>query len=113
MPVPALVVGALWTGARILLQNVWVWVVATLPAVFMHFVVALGFYFVVAQPVTENLVQYAMNQFAGVHGTVLETLYFLNVDNYLSAIFSAYAVRKSAEAGSVLLKARPAAGGGA
>lgn len=88
---------AFWVGLMQLLKKFGVWVIKQAPGWIAHIAAALGLYFFVAEPLADSGVNWAMQQFNGVSGTVLETLYYLNIDNYISAIFSAYAVRRVGE----------------
>lgn len=103
MPVPVVGIlagigeAAFWVGLLSILKKFGVWVIKQLPGWISHILAALGLYFFVAEPLADAGVNWAMQQFSGVSGTVLETLYYLNVDNYLSAIFSAYSVRRVGE----------------
>lgn len=103
MPVPVvLTLGAIgeaafWVGLLALLKKFGVWVIKQAPGWIAHIAAAVGLYFFVAEPLADNGLNWATQQFNGLSGTVLETLYYLNVDNYLSATFSAYAVRRVGE----------------
>lgn len=112
MPGPLAAVGlaALWAGLTLVLKNVWKWVVANAPSFFAHVLGAVGLYFLVAEPATEFGLEWARDQFTGLSGTVAETLYYLDVDNYLSAVFSAYNMRAAGNAAKqVILAKKPAA----
>lgn len=98
MPIPLLAAigeGAAWLGLTAVLKNVWKWAVDKAPGFFAHVLGALGLYYFVAEPITEYGLEWVMQQFSGLPGTVLETVYYLDVDNYLSAVFSAYAIRNT------------------
>lgn len=103
MPVPVVAalatIGevAFWVGLMQLLKKFGVWVIKQAPGWIAHIMAAVGLYFFVAEPLADYGVSWASQQFDGVTGTVLETLYYLNVDNYISATFSAYAIRKASE----------------
>lgn len=101
MPV---ILALLLTGLRTLLLRLFFYIVGNLPAIITNLLVGLGFYFVVTKPVTSMGVEYVMSKFNGVPGTVLETLYYLNMDDYVQIVFAAYAARKTMDAGRVMLK---------
>lgn len=104
MPIPVVAalatVGevAFWTGLMMLLKRFGVWVIKQAPGWISHILAALGLYFFVAEPLADYGVSWASQQFNGVTGTVLETLYYLNIDNYISGTFSAYSIRMASGA---------------
>lgn len=99
-------VALLLAGFRSLLTRFFFYVAANLPAIAGNVLIALGFYFVVAKPVATFGIEYIMSKFNGVPGTVLETLYYLNMDDYVQIVMAAYAARKTMDAGRVALKKR-------
>jgi hypothetical protein len=66
----------------------------------------LGLYYFVAEPLTEFGLEWVKGQFDGLSGTVAETVYYLDVDNYISAVFSAYAVRAASGAAKAAVLAK-------
>jgi hypothetical protein len=107
MPFPVLAAlgeAALWVGATTVLKNFGKWVVKQAPGWIAHVAAVFGLYFFVTEPLTEFGLEWARNRFNGVPGTVLETLYYLDVDNYISAVFSAYAMRRAFKAVSLAKK---------
>lgn len=99
-----IVLGLLLQGLRTLFLRFMFYVLGNLPAIATNLLIGLGFYFVVAKPVASFGIEYVMNKFTGVPGTVLETLYYLNMDDYVQIVFAAYAGRKTMDAGRVMLK---------
>lgn len=99
-----LVSGALWAGLLAVLKQAFKWVISKAPGFLAHVAGAVGIYFVVAEPVADMGLNWVQQQFNGVPGTVLETIYYLDVDNYISAIISAYSARA---AGEVMLRKKP------
>lgn len=113
MPLPALGVGALWVGAGLVLRRFGVWLVSQAPSIVAWVLSSLGLYFFVSKPLSENLVQFVVSRFGGLPATVAETLYYLNVDNYLTMVLSAYTVRAAMSAGTIALKKKSTGQGGA
>lgn len=88
---------AFWVGLLALLKKAGVWVIKQAPGWIAYILGTLGLYFFVSEPLADYGLSWVQSKFAGVPGTVLETLYYLDVDNYLSAVFSAMAIRKAGE----------------
>lgn len=104
MPIPAVLgVGAIALMLRTLLMGVVAAVITKLPGIIKHLAVGLGLYFVVAKPAATGVKAMVADAFNGVPGTVLETLFYLNVDDYAVAIASAHAIVMSRQ---YLLKKR-------
>lgn len=98
-------VGALGTGAlaRWLGAVLLGWtgkVVMKMPSFVKYILAGLGLNMVVNE-VSDNFLGMVIEKFNGAPGVVLETLYYLDVDNYITAIFSAHALVISA---SVMLR---------
>lgn len=98
MPV---VLGVLWAGLRALFFGMIGWLVNNGGGIVANIMVGLGLYFLVAKPVNDSLQGFVQNQFNGAPGTVVETLYYLNVDNYATMILSAWGIHKTMQAGRV------------
>ena len=105
MPLPLLGAGAIMVAARAALMGVVAAVIAKLPEIFVKVMAGLGLYFLVAKPAAGALRDVVANAFGAVNGTVLETLYYLNVDDYALAIISAHAISR---AGRLILSKRAA-----
>lgn len=94
---------AFWTSLRTLLVDLLRKTAAAIPGVVAYGLAAFGLYIFVAEPMSDTAMNWVAQQFNGATGTVLETIYYLNVDNYISAIISA---QTAVAAGKVMLKAR-------
>lgn len=100
------IIGLLIAGLRQLLVAFFVYVIANLPKIIGNLLAALGFYFVVAKPMASFGMSFILARFNGAPGTVLETLYYLNIDDYVQIVFAAIAARKTMDAGRIALKSR-------
>lgn len=80
------------------------WLVANGGLIVANILVALGFYFVATKPLASGFKQLIMDKFNGAPGTVIETLYYLNVDDYLTMIISAYAAKAAMHAGRATIR---------
>lgn len=105
MPV---LMGVLWAGLRSLFFGIIKWLIANSGGIAANILTGLGLYFLVARPVNNQLQSWIMTQFDGAPGTVLETLYYLNVDNYATMIISAWGINKSMKAGQLALAQKSA-----
>lgn len=103
MPV---ILAALLTGLRFLFVRLLGWLIANGGAIVANVLVALGFYFVAAKPISNQFKNYIQTKFAGAPGTVIETLYYLNVDDYITMILSAYAAVSAMTAGKAIMLRR-------
>lgn len=104
--------GVLWAGLRALFFGIIKWLIANSGGIAANLMMGLGLYFLVARPVNTQIQSWVMTQFDGAPGTVLETLYYLNVDNYATMILSAWGIQKSLQAGRIALAQRSARGAG-
>lgn len=96
------VLGLLWVGLKALLGGLIAWLVTNGGAIIASVMVTLGLYFFVAEPVSDLIGQQMQAAFNGAPGTVLETLYYLNVDDYVSMVASAWTLRRTYEAGKAV-----------
>lgn len=110
MPLPAVLgaftIGVFLTGLRALVMNILLWLILFLPKIIGNLLVGLGIYYVVARPVTTGILQYAMSKFAGMPSQVLSTLYYVNADDYVAIIVSAYTSLAAFNAGRAVMKIR-------
>lgn len=105
MPLPAILgAGALMVALRTLLTGLWAALIVKAPDIIKKIALGLGIYFFVAKPASSALRSYVINSFSAVSGTALETLYYLNVDDYALAIASAWGIYNGSK---LILNRRP------
>ena len=84
---------AVFTGGTM----VWAFIVASVaywvPKMVGQVLIALGVKFIVLDPLIGLILDNVVNQFALVEGSILETVYYLNVDDFLTFVLSAYGAR--------------------
>lgn len=108
MPLPIAVgAGAIALAARGVLLGVVASIISALPQIFAKLLAGLGLYLVVGMPVAAAIQGLVQGQFGGLPGKALETMFYLNMDDYITAIISARAV---AGARNVMLRKKPAGG---
>lgn len=69
-----------------------------------HAMFSMGLYFFIAEPAGDVLLGEMQERFNFVSGTVSETLYYLNVDDFCAMVLSAFLIRS---AWQVQLRGRP------
>lgn len=104
MPLP-IAGAAIWAGATMVGRALIGWIVKNAPSFIGNILAALGLYLFVARPLGDTAMNYIISKFSGAPGTVLETLYYLNMDDYVQMVVSAYGVRA---AGKVALRKKAA-----
>lgn len=97
----------IWLGTAF--RTFFVWLVAQaarwVPTIAGNVMLGLGIKFLVLDPGLGNLTSQLVSRFNIVSGSVLETIYYLNVDDFCTLILSALAAR---QIGRVVLARRTA-----
>ena len=106
MPAP-IVAGAFWAGAMVVGRTLLGWVLRNGGSILANIAATLGIYFIVAKPASSALMSFITNSFSGAPELVVDTLMYLDVDNYLTAVASALAARKTMDAGTLMLAKKP------
>lgn len=102
------ILGLFWTGAKALFGGLVTWLIVNGGSIVASILISLGLYFVVAQPVSAVIGNQIQAHFNALHAGVIETAYYLNLDDYITMILSAYAVRAARNAGKVSLAKKTA-----
>lgn len=103
MPLPLLGAGAIVAALRAMFLGLIAAIIAHLPAIIAKVLAGLGLYFLVAEPIADEVQGYVQGKFTGVPGYALETLFYLNMDDYVTAIISAHVIAAS---GRLMLRRR-------
>lgn len=102
--------GLVWVGLKAIIGGAIAWLVANAGSIVASILVTLGLYFFVAAPASDLIGDQLQAAFTGAPGTVLETLYYLNVDDYVTMVVSAFTLKQTYEAGKRVTLARRSGG---